>query len=167
MEIGAEVNIRCRSPKVPNLFRAEVTRAEHRLPHQIWLESIRWTFLNVTYSMYLVADVIFIYLTMVSTATSRFEKASSELHGCSRLLGNERGGNASKSRIFTNFYGVEPPLLLNFNFGDTLNKFHLQTLVSLDQKKIERRKTAGHFVKLPDILGLNYAKTEFFKLPNI
>ena len=130
---------------------------------QIWLESIRWTFLNVTYSMYLVADVIFIYLTMVSTATSRFEKASSELHGCSRLLGNERGGNASKSRIFTNLYGVEPPLLLNFNFGDTLNKFHLQTLVSLDQKKIERRKTAGHFVKLPDILVLNYAKTEFFK----
>ena len=49
------------------------------------------------------------------------------------LLGNKRGGNASKSRIFPNFYGVEPPLLLNFNFGDTLNKFHLQTLVSLDQ----------------------------------
>jgi len=29
MELGAEVNIRCRSPQ----FDAEVTRAEHRLPH--------------------------------------------------------------------------------------------------------------------------------------
>ena len=64
--------------------------------------------------------------------------------GDSWLLGNKRGGNASKSRIFTNFYGVEPPLLLNFNFGDTLNKFHLQNLVSLG--KNERCKTCRTFV---------------------
>ena len=45
-----------------------------------------------------------------------------------------KGGNASKSCIFTNFYGAEPRPLLNFNFGDTLNKFHLQNLALLDSK---------------------------------
>ena len=45
-----------------------------------------------------------------------------------------KGGNASKSCILRNFYGAEPRPLLNFNFGDTLNKFHLENLAFLDSK---------------------------------